>query len=148
VPVDARGRLDLDGLLARCSGAGLVYVCNPNNPTSTALPASDVRLFVERAQERSPGTIVLIDEAYHEYAELPEHATAIPLATALPTVVVVRTFSKLYGMAGLRVGYAVGQPATLARMQPWLSTLGMSVPAAEAAMASGCWSARARAPSS
>jgi histidinol-phosphate aminotransferase len=136
VPVDRRGRLDLDGLLARCAGAGLIYVCNPNNPTATALPAADVRLFVERVQQRTPGTTVLIDEAYHEYVELPAHTTAIPLATARPTVVVVRTFSKLYGMAGLRVGYAVGQPATLARMQPWLSTLGMSVPAAEAAMAS------------
>jgi histidinol-phosphate aminotransferase len=136
VPVDAAGRLDLDGMLAHADGAGLIYLCNPNNPTSTVHTASDVRAFVERVGARAPDAIVLVDEAYHEYVDHPGYASAVPLAVASPSVVVTRTFSKIHGMAGLRVGYAVGHPATLGRMRPWLSTFGLSSPAIQAATAS------------
>jgi len=63
---------------------------------------------------------VLVDEAYHEYVDEPAYASLVPLALEEPRVIVARTFSKAFGMAGLRLGYAVGQPETLARMKPHL----------------------------
>jgi len=68
----------------------------------------------------SPQTTILIDEAYHEYVDDPSYATAIPLALANPRVVVTRTFSKVFGMAGLRAGYAIGRADTLKSMASWL----------------------------
>jgi histidinol-phosphate aminotransferase len=136
VRVDERGRLDLGAMLDRASGSGLVYVCNPNNPTSTVHGGADVRAFVEDVHRRSPETVVLVDEAYHEYVEAPAHASAAPLTVADGRLVVTRTFSKIYGLAGLRVGCAVGQPATLARLRPWLGEMTMSVLTAAAARAS------------
>jgi histidinol-phosphate/aromatic aminotransferase/cobyric acid decarboxylase-like protein len=118
--VDAKLRLDLDAMLDAARGAGLVYFCNPNNPTATVHGADDVNGFVERLAQTSPDTMVLIDEAYHEYVADPSYRTAIPLALSNPRVVVTRTFSKVFGMAGLRAGYAIGQPDTLKKMAPWL----------------------------
>ena len=118
--VDANLNLDLDAMASAARGAGLVYFCNPNNPTATVHSRADVDAFVERVNRASPDTIVLVDEAYHEYVADPAYRTAIPLAIANPRVIVTRTFSKVFGMAGLRVGYAVGQPATLKRMAGWL----------------------------
>src|SRR5207247_9453424 len=100
-------------------GAGLVYFCNPNNPTATVHGKADVAAWADRVGRLSSETTILIDEAYHEYVDEPSYATAIPLALANPRVVVTRTFSKVFGMAGLRVGYAVGQPATIAKVQQW-----------------------------
>ena len=117
VPVDGALGLDLDAMVARSAGAGLVFLCNPNNPTATVHPAAAVRDFAAAVHRRSPETVVLVDEAYHEFAEAPGYATAVPLALADPRVVVARTFSKVYGLAGLRIGYAVGQPATIARLR-------------------------------
>jgi histidinol-phosphate aminotransferase len=136
VPVAEDGRLDLQAMLDRVTGCGLVYLCNPNNPTSTAHGVGAVQTFIERVHARSPRTTVLVDEAYHEYVETPAYATAIPLATADPRVLVARTFSKIHGMAGMRVGYAVGQPSTLGRLRPRLGGLTMNVLAAAAARAS------------
>ena len=110
VPVDAELRLDLDQMAQRAAGAGLIYICNPNNPTGTVHGASDIEAFVTAALRTEPKATILIDEAYHEYVERADYKTAIPLALSNPRVVVSRTFSKIYGMAGLRVGYAVGQP--------------------------------------
>jgi histidinol-phosphate aminotransferase len=118
--VDAVLKLDLDAMADASRGAGLVYFCNPNNPTATVHGASDVNAFVERALRASPDLMILVDEAYHEYVADPSYATAIPLALANPRVIVTRTFSKVFGMAGLRAGYVVGQPETLKRITPWL----------------------------
>ncbi len=118
--VDASLRLDLDAMAQGARGAGLVFFCNPNNPTATVHGKADVSAFVERVGRLSPETTILIDEAYHEYVDEPSYGTAIPLALANPRVVVTRTFSKVFGMAGLRAGYAIGQPATLARISAWL----------------------------
>ena len=101
-------------------GAGLVYFCNSNNPTATVHSKSDVTSFVERVNRVSPETTILIDEAYHEYVDDPGYGTAIPLALANPRVVVCRTLSKVFGMAGLRVGYAIGQVDTLKKMSSYL----------------------------
>jgi histidinol-phosphate aminotransferase len=68
----------------------------------------------------SPETTILIDEAYHEYVADPSYATAVPMALSNPRVVVTRTMSKVFGMAGLRAGYAIGQPDTIKKMQSWL----------------------------
>jgi histidinol-phosphate aminotransferase len=136
VRVDERGRLDLAGMLDRAPGSGLVYVCNPNNPTSTVHASKDIQAFIDDVHRRSPGTVVLVDEAYHEYVEAAGYASAAPLTVTDPGLVVTRTFSKIYGLAGLRVGCAVSQPATLARLRPWLGDMTMSVLTAAAAGAS------------
>jgi histidinol-phosphate aminotransferase len=101
----------------RAKGAGLVFVCNPNNPTGTVHGAAAVTGFVERVLRDSPDTTILIDEAYHHYVEDPAYASAVPLALDRRNVVVTRTFSKLYGMAGLRLGYAIGRPETIAALR-------------------------------
>ena len=119
-PVDARLHLDLDAMATAARGAGLVYLCNPNNPTATVHGKSDVTAYVEQVNRASPDTTILVDEAYHEYVEDKSYATAIPLALSNPRVVVTRTFSKVFGMAGLRAGYAIGQPDTLKKMSSWL----------------------------
>jgi histidinol-phosphate aminotransferase len=118
--VDAALRLDLDAMGDAARDAGLVYFCNPNNPTATVHGKSDVLAFVDRVNRASPDTTILIDEAYHEYVEDPSYATSIPLAISNPRVVVTRTFSKVFGMAGLRAGYAIGQPDTLKKISSWL----------------------------
>ena len=118
--VDAKLRIDLDAMVDAAKGSGLVYFCNPNNPTATVHGKAAVAGMVERIGSTSPQTIVLIDEAYHEYVEDPTYATAIPMALENPTVFVARTFSKVFGMAGMRVGYAVGRPETIARMKGWM----------------------------
>jgi len=118
--VDSKLALDLVAMTDAARGAGLVYFCNPNNPTATVYGKADVDAYVERVMRASPDAVILIDEAYHEYVANPDYRTAIPLALANPRVVVTRTFSKVFGMAGLRAGYAVGQPETLKKMSAWL----------------------------
>jgi histidinol-phosphate aminotransferase len=125
VPVDARLGLDLDAMAVAARGAGLVYLCNPNNPTATVHSEKDVVAFIESLNRTSPETTVLVDEAYFEYVEDPAYGTVIPLAVTNPRVVVLRTFSKVFGMAGLRAGYAIGRPEVLAKMSAW--TLGSNV---------------------
>lgn len=151
VRVDAALRLDLAAMADRAVGAGLVFLCNPNNPTSTVHGAAAVRDLVADVRRRSADTTVLIDEAYHEFVEDPAYATAIPLALADPKVVVARTFSKVYGLAGLRVGYAIGAPPTLAAMRRHRLASGsnaLGVAAALASLAQGDPSPRSgRAPS-
>ncbi|MEX2177321.1 MAG: aminotransferase class I/II-fold pyridoxal phosphate-dependent enzyme [Gemmatimonadaceae bacterium] len=135
VPVDAGLRLDLDRMLDQVRGAGMVFLCNPNNPTGTVHGAVAVRNFIAEVHRRAPECIVMVDEAYHEYVDDPDYATALPLALENPGVIVVRTFSKVYGMAGLRAGYVVGQPRTLARMARHRLPNAINVLAAAAAVA-------------
>ncbi len=125
VPVRSDLQVDLDAMARLVPDAGLIFLCNPNNPTSVALPQAQLRAFVADALKRSPDVVILLDEAYIEYADGAGVATALPLALESPRVLVSRTFSKMYGMAGLRVGYAMGQPAGLARLAEW--SLPMSV---------------------
>jgi histidinol-phosphate aminotransferase len=135
VRVDGALRLDLGAMADRAPGAGLVFVCNPNNPTGTVHPAAAVRDLVDRVRRGSPETVVLVDEAYHEFVDDPGYATAVPLALADPRVVVARTFSKAFGLAGLRVGYAIGLPPALDAMRRHQLTLGVGVLGAAAALA-------------
>ncbi|HYB54109.1 MAG TPA: histidinol-phosphate transaminase [Thermoanaerobaculia bacterium] len=109
IKVDSTFHLDVEGMIATVRGAGLVFFNNPNNPTATVHGIKTVTDFVERVRRISPDTVILIDEAYHDYVTDPAYSTAIPLALATPNVFVARTFSKAYGMAGMRIGYAIGQ---------------------------------------
>ncbi len=113
VPLAPDLRLDLAAMGARAVGSGLVYICNPNNPTSTVVRAAGLAALIERIIQTSPDTRILVDEAYLDYADLTGGDTMIPLVTKYPHVIVTRTFSKIHGMAGMRVAYAVAQQRTL-----------------------------------
>jgi histidinol-phosphate aminotransferase len=136
IKVDSSFKLDVENLIATVRGAGLVYFNNPNNPTATVLGAKVVADFVERVRRVSPDTVILIDEAYHDYVTDPAYETAMPLAMATPNVFVARTFSKAYGMAGMRIGYAVGQVDTIKPLARLQMPLNVSVFGIAAAIAS------------
>ena len=136
VPVDKDGRLDLDGMARAARWAGLVFFCNPNNPTGALHPAKAVAEFVGRVRRESPDTAILIDEAYHDYVTDPAYATGLPLALENPNVFITRTLSKAYGMAGLRVGYAVGQTRTIEAFSRWAITFNQNSLTVAAAVAS------------
>ena len=137
VKLNAELKMDLDALLASSKGAGMVFYCNPNNPVATAVGGKATRDYIAAVNKSSPNTTVLVDEAYFEYATMPGYETMIPLAVTNPRVVVARTFSKAYGMAGLRIGYAVGHEDSIKKMADWdgisaVNTLGVA--AARAAL--------------
>ena len=105
VPLDAAHRHDLDAMAAEVTVATrLVIVCNPNNPTSTALPLEDIAAFVARVP---PHVCVVLDEAYCEFNTLQDPDESIELLRAHPNLVLLRTFSKVYGLSALRVGFAL-----------------------------------------
>jgi histidinol-phosphate aminotransferase len=93
----------------------LMYVCNPNNPTGTTVDAAKLKAFCERVSKKVP---VFVDEAYIDYMDNPKEASVMECVKKGHNVMVARTFSKLYGFAGLRVGYMVAQPAMLETMKP------------------------------
>lgn len=136
VPLDAQLRLDLDGMLRQVRGAGLVFLCNPNNPTGHVHGQEAVDGFIRAALAADPEVMILVDEAYHEFVDDPSYRSALPMIATEPRVFVSRTFSKIYGLAGLRVGYAFGQPATLSRMTRFRLANGIGALAQVAAIAS------------
>ena len=107
---------DLDAMLARATASTtLVYICNPNNPTATLTPRKDVENFITKLPA---STFVIIDEAYHHYAgQSGMYASFIDRPLDDERVIVARTFSKVYGLAGLRLGYAVTSPKIIERMR-------------------------------
>ena len=117
IPVDDQYRLDVHKMIEAAKGAGLVFFCNPNNPTSTVHGKATVADMVKQIRAASPDTAILIDEAYHDYVTDPSYQSSVDLALATPNVFVTRTFSKAYGMAGLRVGYGIGHPAAIKRLE-------------------------------
>ena len=125
---------DLTRMLAVANGAGLIYICNPNNPTATITPKDQIRAFLAKVPVE---TMVLIDEAYHHYVESSAYESAIPLIKQYPNLIVARTFSKVYGMAGLRCGYCITHPQLIQRMrvhQTWDSVNIMALVAATASL--------------
>jgi histidinol-phosphate aminotransferase len=131
-------KMDIAALLDNAKGGGMVFFCNPNNPVGTAVDGKTTREFIAALGRSSPGTTTLVDEAYFEYATMPGYETMIPLAVENPRVVVARTFSKAYGMAGLRIGYAVGHRDSIRKLRDWddesaVNVLGLA--AARAALA-------------
>ena len=119
VALDADFRVDLDRMADAAKGAGLIFYCNPNNPTATYVGAKASREFFARVNRESPETTILVDEAYFDYVTNPDHETHVPIAIENPRVIVARTFSKAYGMAGMRMGYAIGHPETIKKMATW-----------------------------
>lgn len=136
VPVDADGKLDLDKMIAASTGAGLVFICNPNNPTATLHPADRIADAVARIEAASPDTVVLVDEAYHDYVTDPAYASAVSLIEKHPKLIVARTMSKAHGMAGMRTGYAMGQAAIIGRLNQWLTPFNSSAMSLAASVAS------------
>jgi histidinol-phosphate aminotransferase len=125
---------DLGQMLQRAgNNTGLVYVCNPNNPTASLTPRADLEVFIEKLPANAH---VLIDEAYHHYAtQSARYASFIDRPLGDKRVIVSRTFSKVYGLAGLRLGYAVGDPTVLQRMGAHATERNVNCLAAAAAMA-------------
>ena len=110
VPLTADYRHDVKAMLAANPNAGLFYICTPNNPTGTVTPVEDIEWLVAN---KPAGSMVLVDEAYTHFAGVP---TASFLAAADKDVIVMRTFSKIFGMAGMRMGYIMARPDIIAKM--------------------------------
>ena len=136
VGFDAGLTIDLAKMAEAARGAGLVFFCNPNNPTATVHGKTAVADLVKAVRQASPDTVILIDEAYHDYVTLPAYETAVPLALSTANVFVARTFSKAHGMAGLRAGYAIGDPAAIARLQAYKMPNGLGTLTLTAALTS------------
>ena len=130
MPLDKEMTHDLDTMQAAVrTDSRLVYICNPNNPTGTRVTGTRLRTFIDEVTPRVP---VLVDEAYLDLDDdLAEH-TAVPSVLAGKPVIVTRTFSKLHGMAGLRVGYAIAPPELIKQLEK-LRVTQMSYPGVMAA---------------
>jgi len=111
VPLTSEFKLDLDAMeKAIDANTTLVYICNPNNPTATVVEKDKLKAFCERVSKK---VTIFIDEAYIDYLPDPQGTTLIPMVNTGANIIVARTFSKLYGFAGLRAGYVVTQPETI-----------------------------------
>jgi histidinol-phosphate aminotransferase len=132
VPLTASFSHDLPKMAAAAK-EGLIYVCNPNNPTASITPKNDLRELIAKALRQ---TMILVDEAYHHYADSPDYESVIPLIKDHPNLIVARTFSKIYGMAGLRCGYCIAQREMIERMRPHQSWDSVNIMALAAAIAS------------
>ncbi len=117
LPLDGDHRQDMDEIIKvtkrNYRDVGLVYICNPNNPTGVIVSSDEIRHLLDGIPEDIP---VLIDEAYHHFIEDPTYGTAIPYVQEGRRVLVTRTFSKIYGMAGLRLGYGIAPPEMVREM--------------------------------
>jgi histidinol-phosphate aminotransferase len=112
--------------------AKVVFVANPNNPTGTLFTADTFESFLAQI---SSGTLVVLDEAYFDYVERPDYSRSIELVGRVPNLLVLRTFSKIYGLAGLRIGYALGPAELIAEMNKIRSPFNASGVAQAAALA-------------
>ncbi len=110
------GAHDLDAMAAAIDEqTSIVWVCSPNNPTGVVIPDTDLRAFLAKVPN---DVLVVLDEAYIEYVTHPGHKDTLPLINEYPNVLLLRTFSKAYGLASFRVGYAIGQPDVIAKLDP------------------------------
>jgi histidinol-phosphate aminotransferase len=132
-PAAAGWSLDIGAIRAAAAGASVVWLCDPNNPTGRDEPEGTIPALLERLASDAdaagrPRPVVVVDEAYAEFAG----RSALPLREGHPELIVVRTISKAYGLAGLRVGFAVARPETIARIAPYrppgsVSTISVTV---------------------
>ncbi len=142
VPLSEDFSHDLTGMEVASRGAPgpvLVYVCNPNNPTGSLTSVDDVESWIRSAPEN---VHFLVDEAYYEFVDASGYRSLDRLAFENPNVVVARTFSKVYGMAGLRLGYAVGHPDTIRLLRsfaPGTNANHLALVAAQAALEDADW---------
>jgi histidinol-phosphate aminotransferase len=124
VPLDVHGHHDLDAMAEAAAQARVVAVCRPHNPTGTIEPAADIERLLKRV---APDTVVLLDEAYVEFLPPAYRIDAPALVERYPNVVVLRTFSKAYGLAGLRIGYGFCAPALARRLWAMQSPFGVGI---------------------
>ena len=128
------GQVDVDALLAAVTPrTKLAFVPTVNNPTGTMTPRDDLLRFLEAAPEH---VLTVVDEAYFQYVEDPSFPDAIEEAAKGRNVLALRTFSKIYGLAGLRIGYGVGPPEVISAMRKVQRAFDVTTPAQEAALAS------------
>ena len=113
VPLTSTYAHDVKAMVAAAPNAGVIYICNPNNPTGTLTPKEEIAYAYEN---RPRGAILLIDEAYIHLSDAPN---SLDMVKAGKDVIVLRTFSKVYGMAGIRCGFALGRPELLAKLQEY-----------------------------
>ncbi len=134
VPLASDMSVDLAGMEAAFNegGVSLVHVCNPNNPTGMVVPAAQLRALAAKV---TPTTTLLVDEAYNELTDDPEAETLVDLVREGQDVIVCRTFSKIYGMAGMRVGYALTSEENAALISTYLMSFGGNVSGLAAAIA-------------
>ena len=134
VPLNARYQHNLDSMLAQIGpSTTLVYICNPNNPTGTVTPRKDLEIFLAKVPSN---TTVLIDEAYHDYvAKSTDYTSFIDSPVSFERLIVVRTFSKIYGLAGLRVGYSIASPKVSQELRANSLQWGVNTLGARAALA-------------
>jgi histidinol-phosphate aminotransferase len=132
VPLTKYYAHDLDAMLHQTNAlTGLIYICNPNNPTASLTPRKDLEAFLEKLP---PKVVVVIDEAYHDYVSpSSDYASFIDHPVDDKRVIVVRTFSKIYGLAGLRLGYAVSSEEVSSKLAPMQLDKGINILAAQAA---------------
>lgn len=134
VPLTKDFQYDLEAISSKLNGAqSLVYITNPNNPVGAILPSASLSAFIDKVSDKVP---VLVDEAYIDYAKDIKVDSMIPSIVAGKNVLILRTMSKLYAFAGLRVGYAIAKPEILKVLQPYCSGgFDISVPSFAAAIA-------------
>jgi histidinol-phosphate aminotransferase len=132
-PLNAKMAPDVRRLAAEAekAGGGLIYIVNPNNPTSSITSSDDMAWLVANLPKN---TNILVDEAYIHYATSPEISSSFQFVKEGKNVIVARTFSKIYGMAGLRVGYVAAPPQLIKKMEPYRNNV-ISIVSARAVMA-------------
>ncbi|KGP62390.1 histidinol-phosphate aminotransferase [Legionella norrlandica] len=115
VTVDSNWKVNIDQLINACNQhTGLIFIANPNNPTGLLIPQKEIKYLLEQIPE---STILVLDEAYYEFAAHQLSGNSLDWIEEHPNLVVTRTFSKIYGMAGLRLGYAIGNPNIISILQ-------------------------------
>ena len=135
VPLSSDMNVDLAGIEASLTDeVSLIQICNPNNPTGVLIPAADLRSFASRTASKAT---LLVDEAYNELTDAPDDNTMIDMVRSGADMIVCRTFSKIYGMAGLRVGYAITSQPNAERIRSHMMSLGANLGGAAAAL--GCY---------
>jgi len=130
VPLTKTWSHDVKAMLAAAPDAGIFYVCSPNNPTGTLTSHADIEYLLEH---KPKGSVVMVDEAYLHFCDAP---TTLDLVKADKDIIVLRTFSKIYGMAGLRCGFAAGRPDLIKKIDAYGGWNAMPVTASAAAIAS------------
>lgn len=135
VPLDRRYAHDLERMKTHADSGGraVVYLCNPNNPTGTLTSSAEIDAWIESAPEN---VFFLVDEAYFEYCEDPGYWSSLKWISRRPNLVIVRTFSKIYGMAGMRLGYGIAHEDTAGRLREFIGRNNANQLALAAALAS------------
>jgi histidinol-phosphate aminotransferase len=134
VPLDRAFAHDLGNMLSRIDGnVPLVYICNPNNPTGSITPRGALEAFLAQVPRT---TTVLIDEAYHHFAtQTPGYASFLDHPVENDRMIVARTFSKVYGLAGMRLGYAIANPSVISQLRPHITPINVNSAVLRAALA-------------